>query len=159
MKLFLFSRQQILIWTSRCLPPRPSLSLITAAPRPNFFTPPPHAPIYSEFPKSPTQPLPRAVIFLQNRFRSQKRCSCQLGSSQSDFRTRCGTVRTRQLVESGLAKSSHVPVTFSWILCFCVRPCGCRAMKVARASAGRPIRALFGIIHLVRGIQRPRNPF
>ena len=33
------------------------------------------------------------------------------------------------------------------------------AMKVARASAGHPIRALFGIIHLVRGIKRPRNPF
>ena len=35
------------------------------------------------------------------------------------------------------------------------------AMKVARASAGRPIRALTGImiIHLVRGIKRPRNPF
>ena len=32
-------------------------------------------------------------------------------------------------------------------------------MKVARAAAGRPIRALFGIIHLVRGIKRPRNPF
>jgi len=33
-----------------------------------------------------------------------------------------------------------------------------RAMKVARASAGRPIRALW-VIRLARGIKRPRNPF
>ena len=32
------------------------------------------------------------------------------------------------------------------------------AMKVARASAGRPIRALW-VIRLARGIKRPRNPF
>ena len=32
------------------------------------------------------------------------------------------------------------------------------SMKVARASAGRPIRALW-VIHLARGIKRPRNPF
>ena len=28
--------------------------------------------------RSYAEPLPRAVIFLQNRFRSQKRCSCHL---------------------------------------------------------------------------------
>ena len=28
--------------------------------------------------RSYAKPLPRAVIFLQNRFRSQKRCSCHL---------------------------------------------------------------------------------
>lgn len=37
--------------------------------------------------RSYAKPLPRAVIFLQNRFRSQKRCSCHLpprGGGQSD---------------------------------------------------------------------------
>ena len=39
--------------------------------------------------RSYAKPLPRAVIFVQNRFRSQKRCSCQVPSrepGQSDFR-------------------------------------------------------------------------
>ena len=38
--------------------------------------------------RSYAKPLPRAVIFLQNRFRSQKRCSCHLPlgeGGQSDF--------------------------------------------------------------------------
>jgi len=33
------------------------------------------------------------------------------------------------------------------------------AMKLARALAGRPIRALIGVIRLARGKKGPRNPF